>query len=393
MKLLTFSTLYPNAAMPQHGVFVENRLRHLLDSGKVTGLVLAPVPWFASKNPRFGQYAVFASVPAMETRAGIQVLHPRFPLLPKIGMNLTPWLMAAAMRPVLRRLIREGLQFDAIDAHYFYPDGVAAVLLGKMFNKPVVITARGSDLTLIPQAALPRRMIQWAAAHAAGLVTVCQALKDVLISLGVPAERVSVLRNGVDLAMFQPPADRIALRNALAVGGTTLLSVGHLIELKGHDLVIRALTHLPHACLLIAGQGPLDHELRALAQTCGVADRVRFLGPIKHAALREYYGAADVLVLASSREGWANVLLEAMACGTPVVASDVGGTAEIVTTPAAGVLMRERTPNALADAVNVLLARAPDRAATRTYAEQFSWEATTQGQLDLFTRVIQQATP
>ena len=393
MKLLTFSTLYPNAAMPQHGVFVENRLRHLLDSDKVASLVLAPVPWFPSKNPRFGQYAVFASVPAMETRAGIQVLHPRFPLLPKIGMNLTPWLMAAAMRPMLRRLIREGLQFDAIDAHYFYPDGVAAVLLGKMFNKPVVITARGNDLTLIPQAALPRRMIQWAAAHAAGLVTVCQALKDVLISLGVPAERVTVLRNGVDLAMFQPPADRVALRNSLAISGTTLLSVGHLIERKGHDLVIRALTHLPQTRLLIAGQGPLENQLRALAQTCGVADRVRFLGAVKHSALREYYGAADVLVLASSREGWANVLLEAMACGTPVVASDVGGTAEVVTTPAAGVLMRERTPSALADAVNVLLARTPDSAATRAYAEQFSWESTTQGQLDLFARVIQQATP
>ena len=221
----------------------------------------------------------------------------------------------------------------------------------------------------------------------------CQALKDVLISLGVPAERVSVLRNGVDLAMFQPPADRAALREALAVGGTTLLSVGGLIELKGHDLVIRALTHLPQARLLIAGQGPLENPLRTLAQTCGVADRVRFLGSVKHAALREYYGAADVLVLASSREGWANVLLEAMACGTPAVASDVGGTAEVVTTPAAGILMRERTPSALADAVNVLLARTPDRAATRAYAEQFSWEATTQGQLDLFTRVIQQATP
>lgn len=393
MRLLTFSTLYPNAAMPQHGVFVENRLRHLLDSGKVASLVLAPVPWFPSKNPRYGQYAVFASVPDMETRAGIQVLHPRFPLLPKIGMNLTPWLMAAAMRPVLRRLIREGLQFDAIDAHYFYPDGVAAILLGKMFNKPVVITARGSDLTLLPQAALPRRLIQWAAARAAGLVTVCQALKDVLITLGVPAERVSVLRNGVDLAMFQPPADRVALRDALTISGPTLLSVGGLITLKGHDLVIRALAQLPHARLLIAGQGPLDHELRALAQTCGVADRVRFLGSVKHAALREYYGAADALVLASSREGWANVLLEAMACGTPVVASDVGGTAEVVTTPAAGVLLRERTPNALADAVNALLARAPDRTATRAYAEQFSWESTTQGQLDLFTRVIQQARP
>lgn len=389
MKLLTFSTLYPNAAMPRHGVFVENRLRHLLASGKVTSRVIAPVPWFPSQNPKFGEYAMFAKTPRTEQRHNISVLHPRYLLLPKIGMTLTPWLMAAAMRPVIRKLLREGMQFDAIDAHYFYPDGVAAVMLGRTFNKPVVITARGTDLNLIPQYPRPRRMIQWAAARAAGMITVCQALKDVLVELGVPAERVTVLRNGVDLKMFQPPQDRTALRRSLNMTGTALLSVGHLIERKGHDLVIRALTNLPDTCLLIAGDGEEESNLRAIAQECGVADRVTFLGAIKHDALRDYYGAVDVLVLASSREGWANVLLEAMACGTPVVASNVWGTPEVVATPEAGVLMRARTPTALADAVKALLAQYPDRAATRRYAEQFSWDATTQGQLDLFTRVIQ----
>lgn len=389
MKLLTFSTLYPNAAMPRHGVFVENRLRHLLASGKVTSRVIAPVPWFPSQNPKFGEYAMFAKTPRTEQRHNISVLHPRYLLLPKIGMTLTPWLMAAAMRPVIRKLLREGMQFDAIDAHYFYPDGVAAVMLGRTFNKPVVITARGTDLNLIPQYPRPRRMIQWAAARAAGMITVCQALKDVLVELGVPAERVTVLRNGVDLKMFQPPQDRMALRRSLNMTGTTLLSVGHLIERKGHDLVIRALTNLPDTRLLIAGDGEEESNLRAIAHECGVTDRVSFLGAIKHDALRDYYGAVDVLVLASSREGWANVLLEAMACGTPVVASNVWGTPEVVATPEAGVLMRERTPTALADAVKALLAQYPDRAATRRYAEQFSWDATTQGQLDLFTRVIQ----
>lgn len=388
MKLLTFTTLYPNAAMPRHGVFVENRLRHLLASEQVTARVVAPVPWFPSSNPKFGQYAVFAKTPRAEQRHGINVLHPRYPLLPKIGMNLTPWLMAMAMRPVIRKLMRHGEQFDAIDAHYFYPDGVAAVMLGRTFEKPVVITARGSDLNVITQYTIPRRMIRWAATHAAGLITVCQALKDVLVDLGVPADKVTVLRNGVDLKMFQPAPDRAALRRSLNITGTALLSVGNLIESKGHDLAIRALLDLPDTCLLLAGGGVEENNLRALARSIGVTDRVTFLGTVKHDALRDYYGAADLLVLASRSEGWANVLLEAMACGTPVVASDVGGSPEVVAAPEAGLLMPERTTAALVGAVKSLLEHYPDRAATRQYAEQFSWDATTQGQLDLFERVI-----
>jgi glycosyltransferase involved in cell wall biosynthesis len=386
---LTFTTLYPNGAMPRHGVFVENRLRHLLASGAATAQVIAPVPWFPFISPRFGEYAAYAKAPRRELRHNIDVDHPRYPLLPKIGMTLSPLLLALAMRPVIRRLLQRGEQFDVIDAHYFYPDGVAAILLGRWFNKPVVITARGTDLNLIPQYLLPRKLIQWAAARAAGMITVCQALKDVLVELGVPEERVTVLRNGVDLQQFQPPADRAVLRERLKIQGTTLLSVGHLIERKGHDLVIAALEYLPNTRLLIAGDGPEDVSLRALACAHGVAARVTFLGAIKHDQLRDYYGAVDILVLASSREGWANVLLEAMACGTPVVASNVWGTPEVVAVPEAGVLMRERTPTGLADGVRYLLAHAPDRAATRRYAEKFSWEATTLGQLELFARILE----
>lgn len=389
MKLLIFTTLYPNAAMPRHGVFVENRLRHLLASGAVTAQVIAPVPWFPSSNPRFGEYAAYAKVPQHELRHNIEIDHPRYPLFPKIGMSLSPLLLALAMRPVVARLLRGGKKFDVIDAHYFYPDGVAAILLGRWFNLPVVITARGTDLNLIPKYTLPRKLIQWAAARTAGMITVCQALKDVLVELGVAEQRVTVLRNGVDLQQFKPSADRAALRKRLQLHGTTLLSVGHLIERKGHDLVIAALEYLPETTLLIAGDGPEEASLRELARARGVEARVTFLGAIKHDELRDYYGAVDILVLASSREGWANVLLEAMACGTPVVASNVWGTPEVVAVPEAGVLMRERTPMGLAEAVRSLLAHYPDRGATRCYAEKFSWDATTRGQLELFARIVE----
>ena len=387
LKILTFSTLFPNAVQPAHGVFVENRLRHLVAGGEVEAQVVAPVPWFPSKAGMFGHYADLAKVPDIERRHGLTIHHPRFPLIPKIGTNLAPLCMYSFVKPFVAKLIRNGFDFDLIDSHYFYPDGVAAVMMARAFGKPVTITARGTDLNLLPQYAIPRRQIVWASTHAQGLITVCQALKDELVALDVPPDKVRVLRNGVDLEMFQP-VDRATARERLGLDGRTLLSVGLLIDRKGHDLIVSALRRLPGTTLLIAGDGPERANLERLASEEGAADRVRFLGRVDHGALRDIYGAVDALVLASSREGWANVLLEAMACGTPVVASNVWGTPEIVADPAAGVLMADRTPDALADAVEALFSALPDRGATRRYAEQFSWDATTRGQETLFDELV-----
>lgn len=387
MKILTFSTLFPNSEKPGHGIFVETRLRHLVASGQVESRVVAPVPWFPIQHPRFGNYAQFAKVPASEVRSGIEVLHPRYPVIPKVGMTVAPSLLAAAARPVLGRMIDEGFDFDLIDAHYFYPDGVAAAMLGKYFNKPVVITARGSDITLIPNYRLPRRMIQWAARRAAGVITVCNALRDEVVALGVDEARVVSLRNGVDLQLFQP-VDRDSVRARLGLTRFTLLAVGHLVPVKAQELAVAALAQLPDVQLLIAGNGPNRAMLEQLARDQGVSERVTMLGAVPQAQLRDYYGAADALVLPSEREGWANVLLEAMACGTPVIASRVWGTPEVVAAPEAGLLMEERSANGVADAVRRLRASYPDRAATRRYAERFSWDDTTAGQLALFRNVL-----
>jgi len=387
MKLLTFSTLFPNAQQPNHGLFVETRLRYLVASGEVQSRVVAPVPWFPLTHPRFGQYAKYAKVPPRDSRHGLQVEHPRYLAIPKIGMNMAPALMARAARPVIKRILDEGYDFDAIDAHYFYPDGVAAVMLGKYFNKPVVVTARGSDINLLPQFPVPRKLILWAAENARAVITVCSYLKDELVSLGARPERITPLRNGVDLQRFAL-LDKTAARAALGLTGFTLLSVGQLVTHKGHDIAIRALEMLPDVTLLIAGSGPDRERLETLARQLGVAERVRLVGPVPQTELRNYYNAADLLVLASEREGWANVLLESMACGTPVVASAVCGTPEVVTAPEAGRLMADRTPASLAEAVRLLRAANPERAATRRYAERFSWDETTQGQIDLFRNIM-----
>jgi glycosyltransferase involved in cell wall biosynthesis len=388
LRLLTFSTLFPNAARPNHGVFVENRLRHLVAGGEASSLVVAPVPWFPSTADRFGDWAVHARAPTEEMRHGLRVLHPRYPVLPRVGMSVAPWLLYRAMLPVFRRLLAAGERFDAIDAHYFYPDGVAAVWLGRRFGLPVVVTSRGTDVNLIPRYAIPRRLLRAAVQQAAALVTVSAALKAAVVDLGAPPDKVTVLRNGVETALFHPPTDRAAARAALGLTGPTLISVGLLIERKGHHRTIEALRDLPGYTLLIVGEGPERERLAALATRLGVADRVRLLGARPHAELPALYGAADASVLASSREGWANVLLESMACGTPVVASSIWGNPEVVQTPAAGVIYEPNTAAGIVAGVRRLFAALPDRAATRAYAEPFSWDETTAGQVALFRRVV-----
>ena len=387
VRLLTFSTLFPHAARPNQGIFVENRLRHLVAGGQATSLVLAPVPWFPSRAERFGDWAVNARAPPAEVRHGLAIRHPRYPVIPKLGMSIAPWLMYRAMLPRVARLLAEGHRFDAIDAHYIYPDGVAATWLGRCFGLPVVITARGSDVNLIPAYRLPRRLIQGAIHDATALVAVSAALKDALIQLGAPDEKVTVLRNGVETELFHPPADREAARKALGLKGPTLVSVGGLIERKGHDRTIAAMRQLPGFELVIAGDGPARQQLAGLIAEYGLTHRVRLLGAVPHRELPAMYGAADASVLASSREGWANVLLESMACGTPVVAANICGNSEVVRASAAGVIYQPNTPDGIAARVRRLFAALPDRAATRSYAEPFSWDDTTAGQLALFRRV------
>lgn len=392
MRTLLFSTLYPSGNRPGHGVFVETRLRELLGSGRVQTKVVAPVPWFPSRHPRFGSYAQMASTPHHETRHGIDVFHPRYPLPPKVGMNIAPLLLAISSLPTLRRLRREGFDFDLIDAHYYYPDGVAAALLAAWLHKPLAITARGTDLNLISRHVLPRRWMQWAARRAACSIGVSNALVDILRGWDVPPERLKVMRNGVDLERFQPVAPDQA-RQALGLsGGPILLAVGNLVELKGHHLIIEALALLraehPDARLVLVGDGIERSRLVELAGRLGVADRVRFAGQRPHTELGQWYSAADVSILASSREGWPNVLLESMACGTPVVAARIGGTPEIVQAKVAGTLVDARSPAAFARAIAELLASRPERSAVREYAQGFGWGATTQAQLTAFEHML-----
>lgn len=392
IRTLLFSTLYPSSVRPLHGIFVETRLRELLTSGRVETRVVAPVPWFWSTDPRWGSYADMARTPARETWHGIDVQHPRYALPPRVGMTVAPATLALGAIGAVRRLLDEGFDFDLIDAHYYYPDGVAAALLARHFGKPLAITARGTDLNLIPQHALPRRMIRWAAGRADASIGVCRALMDVLRDWGVDGDRLHVFRNGVDLQRFRPePPAQARADLGLGDAGPVIISAGHLIERKGHHLLVDAMPAIrarhPRALLLIVGAGEMRTALEAQVARLGLADAVRLVGAVPNERMATWFSAADLSVLASSREGWANVLLESMACGTPVVATNIWGTPEVVAGPHVGVLVERRDAAALAQGVLDLLAQAPSREGVRRYAEGFSWEHTTQQQVALFERL------
>jgi glycosyltransferase involved in cell wall biosynthesis len=387
MRILTMTTLYPNAATPAHGVFVENRLAAYRDRHGGEFRVIAPAPWFPVSASWAGRYGAYARIPKEEVRRGVRVIHPRYAIPPKIGMTYAAAALERCFLKAAREQLAEGFDFDLIDAHYLYPDGVAATRVARRLNKPVVLTARGTDVNLLPTYPRQRRMILGAVRDADAVICVAAALRDELIRLGAPAEKISVLRNGVDLDVFRP-LDRESVRQSLGLQGDVIASVGHLTERKGHHIVIDAVAEMPDATLLIAGAGEERAALERRAAERSIADRVRFLGAIAHEKLVEIYNAADALALASSREGWPNVLLEAMACGTPAVASPVWGSGEVIREKAAGRLAAARTAPALKEAIGGVLAERPQRADTRRYAEQFSWDETSDGLKAVFESAV-----
>lgn len=375
LRVLTLTTLYPSGVNPRHGVFVETRLRKLIEAAPVDLRIIAPVPWFPFSGARFGRYAQYALTPRVERRYGIDVVHPRYLTLPKIGMRVQPGSIARSIEEAVDTLLEQGWDFDVIDAHYFYPDGVAAARVARRFSRPLVITARGSDINLIARIPGPRRLIREAAEQAACVIAVSAALKRELVTMGVPIAHVEVLRNGVDTELFCP-RDRGEARRAFGLDSRPLVaSVGNLVREKGHDLVLTAVARLDDAQIAIVGAGPEKLRLQALAVDLGLDGRARFLDNMPQDELAALYSAADVLALGSTREGWPNVLLEAMACGTGVVATDVGGVTEIICDDIVGSVVLGRDPEEFASALRYMLERGSNHERIRSHARQFDWQS------------------
>jgi glycosyltransferase involved in cell wall biosynthesis len=376
IRLLTFTSLYPSEGSPRHGIFVEQRLRRLVETREVCACVMVPFP----RRP--GETSLIEPT----VRHDIPVRYFPFPFIRGVTTPFHPTLMARAARKALASLRAVDRDFDLVDGQFLYPDGVAAARFARWLGKPVVLTARGSDVNVALGERVAGRSIRRAVSEAAALIAVSAALRDRMVERGLPGERITVIRNGVDLELFKP-GDRASLRTNLGFDGPTLLSVGNLVPEKGQNLVLQALAQLPSVRLVMLGQGPEEGRLRTAAINLGVAPRVRWLMPVPQDQLARYYGAADLTVLASTREGMPNVLLESLACGTPVVATAVGGVPEVVTDPVAGRLVATRSAEALAAACRELLDAPPPAAEVRRFGERYGWQQPIAAQLALYQRV------
>ncbi|WP_404367480.1 glycosyltransferase [Sphingomonas sp. MMS24-J45] len=382
LRVLTLSTLFPDATRPNFGVFVERQTLGLAAHPDVELQLVAPVglpPWPLTRH---AHYADLAKLPDRETWKGLDTHRPRFTTLPGTGGRFHTGALTRRLIPLLER-IRRAFAFDVIDAEFFFPDGPAAIALGRHFGVPVSIKARGADIHHWGHAPATAPQVLAAGRAASGVLAVSQAMRADMAALGIPADTIRVHHTGVDLDRFAP-RDRAAAKAAYEVTGPLIVSLGALIPRKGHDIVVGALAALPDATLLIAGEGPERAALTAQIAKLGLGGRVRLLGSVPHADLSALLGAADVMALASSSEGLANAWVEALACGTPIVVTDAGGAGEVVNDPACGRIV-QRTAEGFAAGIAELLADPPAPDAVRRGAERFTWDANTAALYDHLT--------
>lgn len=379
-RIVVLSSLFPSAVQPGAGLFVRERMFRV---GRELPLaVVAPTPWFPLQSllRRF-KPGFRPGAPRHETQQGHEVWFPRFVSVPGALKGWDGLAMALAAWPRLARLKREG-RLDLIDAHFAYPDGYAATLLGRWLGVPVTITLRGTEQRQAHDPALAPKL-RAALQRATQVFAVSESLRQVALGLGIAADKVQVVGNGVDLARFNPlPRAEARAALGLAADAPVLVSVGGLCERKGFHRVIERLPALrerfPGLVYLVVGgpspEGDLGPQLRAQVAAAGLGDAVRFLGPLPPDALRGPLSAADVFVLATRNEGWANVFLEAMACGLPVVTTAVGGNAEVVCRAELGSVVPFGDGPALEAAVADALARDWDADTIRRYAAANTWD-------------------
>lgn len=379
IDLVVFSSLFPSAARPGAGLFIRERMFRVAQHRPLA--VVSPQPWFPGQSLiRRLRPGYRPQAPVLEIQQGIRVYHPRYFAVPGLLRRFDGWAMALSSFILLRRLKAQGARL--IDAHFAFPDGEAAMRLGRWLGLPVTITLRGTEVPHSRDPVLRPRLVR-TLQSAARVFSVSDSLRRLALQLGVAEARTEVVGNGVDTSRFQP-VDQAAARQkyGLADDARVLISVGGLVERKGMHRVIEILPALlerhPGLHYLIVGsggpEGDMRAELEAQVARLGLEARVHFLGALPPDELKWPLSASDVFVLATRNEGWANVFLEAMACGLPVVATDVGGNAEVVCRPELGRIVPFGDGVALTAALGEGLAREWDRQDILDYAQDNQWD-------------------
>lgn len=391
MRILLYTSLYPDAQHPTHGIFVQELAKALKREARVE--VVVPVNGLR-RPPNLLNLGLNHQGPnhgATERPHDDGVRHCRFYTIPKVFKWLDSRLMAFFSLQAFRR----GLAFrpDLIHAHYAYPDGAAAAILAGRAGLPLVVTCHGSDINMLAKDPARGALIARALGQAAAVVAVSRDLASKIAGLGVPPEQIVHIPNGVDLSRF-PLGDKLEARRTLNMteDRPLLVAAGRLEPVKGYDRLLRALALLPGVRLVLAGDGSQRLALTFLAHHLGIDNRVHFAGTVPHAQLAPYFQAADLLVISSHSEGWPTIIHEALACGTPVVATSVGGIPEALADSALGLLLPSGEPEALAQGIRQALSATWDGPALRRAAAEHDWNAVVARHLDLYAHLLDHPT-
>ncbi|MBH5322939.1 glycosyltransferase [Aurantiacibacter sediminis] len=393
-RILSLSTLFPNAHTPRFGTFVARQMETLAATPDWDVTLINPVgvPPIAA-----GRYKPIAKAAVDGVEGGVQVYRPRFTLFPKFGGRFNPAMIARAALPLARKLHADQ-PFDLLDAQFFYPDGPAIAQIADALQLPFSIKARGADISHWGAVPYARNAMLEAATSAYGLLAVSEALRLDMGDLGMPVETITVHYTGLDHTLFKPlnraecrewMAENHAMQ--LAENEKLVTSVGALIPRKGQTLLIQALVELPDVHLALVGRGDDRTALASEARRLGVARRVHMLGSLDHTELPIVLSASNAMALNSASEGLANAWVEALACGTPIVITDVGGARELVKSDSAGRIVDydpDNEPSVFARAIREVLYADYSQYDVAANAAHFSWEANAAALADYYRGLI-----
>jgi teichuronic acid biosynthesis glycosyltransferase TuaC len=391
LRILSFASAFPHVLQKNLGIFVRARLRAMADLAEVK--VIAPVAYLEYGNPARHGLGI-RKVPRRRMDGALEVFHPRWQYLPNAG-PITAFLLAVQVLFRFATLQRR-FQYDVIDAHFAFPEGVAAALLSTVVKRPYSITLRGNE-TEHNELFFRGIAIRWSIRKADRIITVSEPLRKFAIACGADPRRVKTIPNGVDTSVYYPRADRQVLAShGIPADVQIILSAGYLIERKGHHNVIRAMRRLIDggrtAHLVIAGgpgaEGRFEPTLRKLIAELGLEKNVHFTGLVSPEELAKLMSAAAVLVLASRNEGWPNVVNEGLACGVPVVATDIGGVGEMLPSEEYGFIVPVADQEALETALARALTHCWDRAKIAHWGGARSWEQVATEAVDYLGQLV-----
>lgn len=377
LNVLLITNLFPTPVDSYRGIFTYQLVKRLKETCDVT--VICPLPWFpAIRALKFlDKWYPFSQVPSQYEVGGIAVASPKYVMIPKVSEALHSFFVFLGTFLTAARLHRER-RFDVINAQWLYPDGVAASWIARILRLPTVLTGLGCDVNLDLTVAAKRGQILSALHQADSVTFVSEALRECVRAEGFPESKLSVIPNGVDLGLFRPrPRNECLEALGQPTQGKTIVFVGQILEVKGIDYLLEAAAELRKRrrdfTLYLVGESPDRRGFEQKSQSMGQTDFVKFVGGKTHGEIAVWMGASDVFCLSSVREGWPNVVMEALSSGRPVVASRVGGIPEIID-GSNGILVEPRQSQALCDALDAALNRSWDAEKIHASVARFSWE-------------------